>query len=125
MKRIKYLLLVIIALVCAVTAFSSCSKNDDDNTEASICGKWECISVNYGKWGNNDGMSVGDILYLNEDYTYKIVGNNSEKGTWKQNSGKLLCTSNGFTWTYTIKECTNSKLTVVADGFGITFSFKR
>ena len=126
MIKNKYLYFVMIALLCAVTTLSSCSKDDDETvTESSICGKWECISTHYGGWSNSDGMSVGDILYLNKDNTYKVTGNNKDTGKWKLSGNKLVCTSNNIPWTYTIAEHTNSKLTIVADWFGITWSFKR
>ena len=44
MKRIKYLFLVIVALVCAATTLSSCSKNDDDTSNPST--SYDVIQIN-------------------------------------------------------------------------------
>lgn len=44
MKRIKYLFPVIVALVCAATALSSCGKDDDDNSNPLV--SYDVIQIN-------------------------------------------------------------------------------
>ena len=68
---------------------------------------------------------MGDIFYINEDHTYKIVGNNNENGTWSLNGNKLTLTYNRVSLGYTITQLTASTLSITADGFGVSLSFNR
>ena len=125
MKKI-YSMMMMLAMMVAALNFTACSSDDDETSEVSICGTWKCVSTNYGQWGNSDGTKVGDIFYINEDHTYKIVGNNNENGTWTLNGNKLTCNiSDGFPWTYTVTQLTTSTLSITADGFGVSLSFNR
>ncbi|MCH5310361.1 MAG: lipocalin family protein [Prevotella sp.] len=127
MKKIYSMMMMLLMMVAALS-FTACSSDDDDNetSDVSICGTWKCVSANYGQWDNPDGTKEGDILYMNEDHTYKIVGSNNETGTWTLNGNKLMCdVSGGIPWTYTVTQLTASTLSFTADGFGISLSFKR
>ena len=124
MKKI-YSMMMMLAMMVAALNFTACSSDDDKTSEVSICGTWKCVSTNYGQWGNSDGTKVGDILYINEDHTYKIVGNNNENGTWSLNGNKLTLTYNRVSLGYTITQLTASTLSITADGFGISLSYSR
>ena len=126
MKRLKYLLSLFLVGVLTLS-FASCGGDGDEeeSIETSICGKWVCVSADYNGFSNEDGIKVGDILYINENNTYRITGGEVENGTWKKEGNKLICKLDSFSWTYTIIKLTNKELIMVADLFGITLSFKR
>lgn len=126
MKQLKYLLSLFLVGVLTLS-FASCGGDDDveESIEASICGKWVCVSADYNGFGNEDAIKVGDIFYINENHTYRITGGTEENGTWNKEGNKLICTLGGFSWTYTIFKLTNKELIIVVDLIGATFSFKR
>ena len=126
MKRLKYMLSLFLVGVLTLS-FASCGGDGDveESIETSICGKWVCVSADYNGFSNEDGIKVGDILYINENNTYRITGGEVENGTWKKEGNKLICKLDSFSWTYTIIKLTNKELIMAADLFGITLSFKR
>ena len=126
MKKI-YSMMMMLAMMVAALNFTACSSDDDNETsDISICGTWKCVSANHGQWDNSEAIEEGDILYIYEDHTYKIVGNNNENGTWTLNGNKLTCdVSGGIPWSYTVTKLTASTLSITIDGFGISLSFSR
>ena len=124
----KYLSLIAFVMMAVVSlSLTACGDDDDveESIEASICGKWVCVSADYNGFSKEDATKEGDIFYINEDHTYRITGGVEENGTWNKEGNKLICTLDGISWTYTITKLTNKELIIVADLLGVTLSFKR
>lgn len=65
MKSIKYLFFVIVALVCAATTLSSCSKSDDDTSNPLM--SYDVIQINgesYACYGYRCAITYGSIWNL-------------------------------------------------------------
>lgn len=86
MKKLSNILSILLVLV---VVFTSCAKDDDDNTSQNqIVGKWQVIESNRiqdGKivYTNADGM-IGVIIEFNSNLSYSIIDQNVlvETGTY-------------------------------------------
>ena len=127
--------LLICILLFSTTLFSSCTKEDSVEEEVlsdvSIVGKWKIIEYEENFITSNSGNDseknqMGDIFQFKEDNTYKVYGSYQDfEGKWYLNGNKLTCLTNGITWTYTITELTEKRLTFYADYVGVRFTFER
>ena len=133
MKRI-YFSIMMLAMMVAALSFTSCGGGDDDETDgsASIVGVWECISSDYGEWEDylDGNTEVGDLLQINSNGTYSIIGNGNDSGTWKQNGKSLSLKSNdsySVQVTYTITQLTptNLSLSLTENVLSVKVSFRR
>lgn len=115
-------------MMVVALSFTACSSDDDgDAPETSICGTWKCVSVDIDEeWAGffEEETQVGDILYMNEDHTYKIVGHNNESGTWSLRGNTLTVTS-VISVNYTITQLTSSTLSITLKELGVSLSFSR
>ena len=121
MKKL-YSTIMLLAMMVAALSLTACGDDDDEGDEiddkTSIIGVWECVSTDYGEWGDylEDETKVGDLIYFNADGTYKEVGHNNDSGRWSLNGNKLNMRSNdsySVPATYTVLQLTANQLSIV------------
>lgn len=89
MKKLYFTILV---MMVAALCLTSCGDDNDEITSSGdIVGTWLCTSADYGEWGDmiEENVIQGDVLYINKDHTYSVIGNGMDNGTWQLKGSKL------------------------------------
>ena len=130
MKKL-YSTIMLLAMMVTALCLTACD-DDDEKSESKLIGVWECVSTDYGEWGNylEDETKVGDLIYFNADGTYKEVGHNNDSGRWSLSGNKLNMRSNdsySVPATYTVTQLTTNQLSIVLSEEYVTFklSFRK
>lgn len=123
--------MMMLAMMVAALGITACGGDDNDiEGDATIVGVWECVSSDFGEWGEyaKNEMRAGDILYMYSDNTYMTVGHNNERGTWSLNDNELFVKEDAkysIGVSYTITQLTNTTLKVELKSLGFKVSFRR
>ena len=108
-----------------VVCLASCGSDDDDDNSTLIVGVWECTSANYGSMGSavRNNLMEGDILTINSDMTYSIMGNRNSSGRCSVSKDEI--TISGYKYKIHNLSSTTLSLSISLMGRTFSWSFRR
>ena len=132
MKKV-YSTIMMLAMMVAALGFTACGSDDEDDevSEASIVGVWECTAFDYHSISGDDdvdeGIKVGEKIYFHSDGTFSESG---DQGTWRLKGNQLTVIVDDEYYlpvVYTVSKLTSSELILKIDYgvFNATIKFKR
>ena len=122
-----------LASLAMIVGMTSCSKNDDSNTDnnASIVGTWGCVHNTYTgtpteQYQNNyegfhrEDNFAGSVISFNNDGTYSSSFGNQdnpfrESGTWMKDESTLITKRGNHTYNWEIRQLTAERLIIYSE----------